>query len=50
VNRTESFRQALKSQLQPIVDNPKEIRGEGWPLSIYGDAMETLRQYPHIEI
>jgi hypothetical protein len=49
VNRTDSFRRALKSRLQSIVNDPNEIRGEAFPLRICGDAMGTLRQYPTIE-
>jgi hypothetical protein len=49
VDRSESFRLALKSRLQSIVADPEEIRGEGWPLRIYGDAKARLSEYPQIE-
>jgi hypothetical protein len=48
-NRTDSFRQALKSRLQTAVVDESEIRGEAWPLRICGSAMETLGQYPNIK-
>jgi hypothetical protein len=49
-NRTDSFRRSLKSRLQDTVDAESDIRGEAWPLRICGTAMETLGQYPNIEI
>ncbi len=48
-DRTDSFRQALKSRLQAAVVDESEIRGEAWPLRICGSAMETLGQYPNIK-
>lgn len=48
VTRNESFFRALKACLQRLVENEDDIRGDGWPLRIYGDAIETLRQYPEI--
>lgn len=47
--RTDGFRRALKSRLQSVVNDPDEIRGDDWPIRIYGDAIETLHQYPEIE-
>jgi hypothetical protein len=49
VTRDESFFRALKACLQRVVDDEDNIRGDDWPLRIYGDAIETLRQYPEIE-
>lgn len=49
VERTDGFRRILKSYLQSVVDNPDEIKGERWPIRIYGDAMSSLRQYPEID-
>jgi hypothetical protein len=48
VDRNEGFLRALKSLLQRVVESENDIRGEGWPLRIYGDAVETLREYPEI--
>ncbi|CAI50771.1 uncharacterized protein NP_5360A [Natronomonas pharaonis DSM 2160] len=47
--RSEGFRRALKELLQSVVGNPDDIRGDSWPLRIYGDAIDTLRQYPELD-
>lgn len=47
--RTDGFRRVLKSHLQSVVENPEEVKGDGWPIRIYGDAMKSLRQYPKIK-
>jgi len=47
--RTDGFRRVLKSRSQTVVNESDEIRGGDWPIRSYGDAIETLRQYPEIE-